>query len=120
MTITPIQAKVTKTATFNGSGVDVSGISGDWTLVLDVQTVVGDTAVRFGFQDTVDAFTTPLAGPTVSVSGAVALANSRRFTFKKYDFPGLRCGTASAQLRLAVLAITGTSPSVTYQAWLEY
>jgi hypothetical protein len=119
-TITPIQVSVTKVAAFNGASLDISALTGDWTICFEVQTVLGsDTSLRFTFQDSVDAFTTTVAGPSFSVYGPSAKTNSRKFSLKKQDFPDLRFGIASAVLRLALTRVTGGSASVTYQAWLE-
>ncbi len=120
MTILPVQAKVTRTSAANGSSVDISGITGDWTLVLEVLAQNSGNVSRFIFQDSVDAFTNNIGGAAVSVAEATANANPRRFTFTKKDFPSLRFGVASAGLRLALAEITGSSKSVTYQAWIEY
>lgn len=128
MTITTVQAKVAKTGAFNGASIDISGMTGDWTLVIEIMLQSGTNPIsRFSFQDSVDAFTTPLAGPGVSVAGIIGGAtgtgpatNVKRYTFQKRDFPDMRFGTASAVLRLALLALDGSgSPSVTYQSWIE-
>lgn len=128
MTITAVQAKVRKTAAFDGASIDISGITGDWTLVLNVMDIAGTTpGVRFQFTDSVDAFSATLAGPTASVSGILgkygstpAEPNTKRFTWQKRDFPSLRFGTGSAVLRLSLTEITGSgSPGVTYEAWIE-
>ena len=120
MTITAVQAKVTKTAAFNGTTeVDVSGIDGDWTLVLNIQAAAALTFARFAFEDSVDAFSASLSGPAFSIAGLTTAQGSRRFAVKKADFPSLRLGTASAVLRVSLTQITGTDASVTYDAWIE-
>lgn len=120
MTISTVLAKTTSTAAATGgTQLDISGVTGDWTLVLEVLAMNDGNACRFGFQDSVDAFTNNLAGPTISLSGKLTSSAPRRFTVTKKDFPNLRCGVASAVLRLNLLEITGSSKSVTYQAWLE-
>lgn len=127
MTITSVQAKVRKTAAFDGSSIDISAITGDWTLVLEVMDQDGTSPLtRFQFTDSVDAFTTPVAGPTASVSGTLgargstpAEPNTKRYTWQKRDFPSMRFGTGSAVLRLSLTLISGTSAGVTYQAWIE-
>jgi hypothetical protein len=119
MTITSVQDSVVKTAAFDGTGVDISGISGDWTLVLLIRNLKAACNARFVFSDSVDAFSASLAGPSVSVSGAVSSSADRRYTFTKKDFPNLRFGTTSAVLRLSLAELTGTSPTVTYQGWIE-
>ena len=124
MTLTEVQARVTKTAAFTGSGIDISGITGDWTLKLQVEAlsdVVTATSpvVRFGFEDTVNDYTASLIGPTISFKGTLAKSYDKVKSFKKADFPDLRAGTGSAQLRLKLLALE-SGGSCTYRSWLEY
>lgn len=122
MTFTQVQAQITKTAAFVGSGVDVSGLTGDWTLKINV-SAMSDSAtntplIRLLFEDTVNSFTAALAGPVVSFKGALFPASDKVHSFKKQDFPDLRLGTASAQLRLSLSNILSTG-SITYRAWIE-
>lgn len=123
MAIKAIQALVTKTASFDGASIAIDNTVyptvPNWTLVLDVQATGPDTVARFQFSDSVDAFTTVLAGPTFVCTGGIAKANDKRFCLKWYDFPDLRFGVASAVLRVSLTRITGTSPTVSYSAWYE-
>ncbi|SRR6266545_3678214 len=118
MTITPIQAQVTKTAAFVGSGVDVSGFIGDWTLKIRVSKLTAAKNVRFQFTDSVDAFTNKGAGHTLCFSGGVDAAADVVRSITRYNAPTLRMGVASAVLRLEVTAIDAGG-SVDYSAWLE-
>ena len=124
MTLLPVQATVTKTATFTGTAIDVSGITGDWTLKLQVQAMSDAVAatvpmVRIGFSDTVNDWTASIAGPAISFKGTLAASYDKVKSFKKQDFPDLRLGTGSAQLRMNQLNIE-SGGSVTYRSWLEY
>ena len=124
MTLTEVQSRVTKTAAFTGAGLDVSGITGDWTLKLQVEALSDSVAattpvVRFGFEDTVNDYTASLTGPTISFKGTLAKSFDKVKSFKKQDFPDLRLGTGSAQLRLKLLNIE-SGGSCTYRSWLEY
>jgi hypothetical protein len=111
----------TSTSPFTSAGIDVSMITGPWTLVLEVQSSAAlDGVARFTFQDSVDAFTTVVAGPSVTVEGASRSANERRWTWTQKDFPDMRFGWGSAQLRLALTRISGTNPSIQYSAWVEF
>ena len=118
-TLTQIQALVTKTAAFDGASLSIAVLGTSWSLVLEVQATGPDTIARLQFSDSVDAFTTTVAGPTFVAPGGLAAKNSKRFAIKSYDFPDLRFGVSSAVLRLSLTRITGTSQTVTYQAWLE-
>ncbi len=124
MTNLPIQAKVTKTAAFLGAGVDISAITGDWTLVLEILAQNAGDVTRFAFETSNNSFTTYntdiFSGPTVSVSGEIDKAQQKRYTFQKRDFPAAEFGVTSTSLRLNLMSFTGSSKSVTYQAWVEY
>ena len=124
MTLTEVQARVSKTAAFTGSGIDISGITGDWTLKLQVESLVDAVAatapmVRFSFEDTINDWTASLAGPTVAFKGTLAASYDKVKSFKKQDFPDLRLGTNSAQLRLK-LSNRVSGDTVIYRSWLEH
>lgn len=123
-TITPVEAKVTRTGAGNSSNLSISAAAlatTDWTLCIEVQAMNDQNLARIGFFDSVDAFTNKIAGPQFSFSGKIVPEQSKRFYVTKKDFPGLRFGTASAVLRVELAALTGgSSQSITYQAWLEY
>lgn len=115
MTQTAVQASVSKTGTFNGSSIDISGITGDWALEITVQSLSAGGSARLTFDDSVDAFTASLPGPVVHVAGTIN--QPKTFVFTKKDWPNLRFGTASAVGRLAIKAISGT---LVYQSFLKY
>lgn len=122
MTLTEIQARVTKTAAFTGSGIDVSGITGDWTIKLQLENATnsgGTPSVRFVFEDTVNDWTASLAGPSISFKGKIEEQYDKVKSWKKQDFPDLRLGTADAQLRLK-LSTAVAGDSIIYRSWLEY
>jgi len=123
MTILPVQAKVTKTAIFtpaNSANIDISGITSDWTLCIQVAALSPAGAqATFQFQDSVNDFTASITGPSESVLGVLTSSNDVVLKVKKYMFPRMRFGVTSAVLRLALVDITG-SASVTYSAWIEY
>lgn len=119
MTLTEVQARVSKTTAFTGTGIDVSAITGDWTLKIQVESLTSAKKARFAFEDTVNDYTASLAGPTFNFLGTLASSYDKVKSFKKQDFPSLRLGTASAQLRLKLSEIDGSATCV-YRAWLEY
>jgi hypothetical protein len=136
MTLTEVQSRVTKTAAFTGSTLNISGITTDWTLKLQVEALSDSTStnvpvVRLGFYDTVTDFTASLVGPTISFKGTLAKTADKVKSFKKQDFPSLRVGVPSAELQLQLLELsayasgalvptTTTTGSCTYRAWIEY
>lgn len=119
-TITTLQAKVTKTAAFDGADVDISGIDPtktNWTVHLRIIALVG--RARFHFHDSVDNFTASLPGPTFNVVGDVTARTPISYTFNQTMFPMLRFGVTSAEIRVQLAELTGANASVTYESWLE-
>jgi len=96
-------------------------IVGPWTLVLKARSSsASDTLARLCWQDSSDNFNTNIVGgPEVQVFGANAIRNMRRWTFTQKDFPELRIGQGGVTLRLALLRLSGTSPQITYESWIE-
>lgn len=123
MTFTDIQARVSKTTTFIGAGLDVSGISDDWTIKLQVESLAASTGnkrVRFVIEDTVNDWTASLAGPSFSVKGTIVASADKVMSIKKADFPSLRIGVANGQIRLKLSEVDSGVDSVVYKSWLEY
>ena len=118
MTHTEIQASVQKTASFTGAGVSISGITLDWTLKLQVSQLTAGAIARFTFQESVDGFTTVLAGPTWEFKGDIEASFDHVKSVKKQDFPGMDFGVSGGQLRLALTELTAAS-SVTFHGWSE-
>jgi hypothetical protein len=127
MTVTTISAKTNQSSTGVGTvaSTSISGVTGDWTLVLEILGAdSGVTAAQIDFETSTNAFSAILAGPVVSFVGQVSsgaagpYAQPKRYSFKKEDFPGLPFGTASAVLRANLVQLTGGN--VTWQAFLEY
>lgn len=122
--IITVQSVVTKTSTFNGSSIPIDNTvfpnTPDWTLVVEVQSTGPDTIASFCFADSVNAFTNELAGPRFDCPGGVSVrGGGKRFCLKREDLPSFRFGYANAVLRLELINISGTNPTVTYSAWLE-
>jgi hypothetical protein len=117
--MTIIQPVTTKDDVFDGPLLDISHLDyfGDWTLVGEVLTSGPDTKACFRFDDT-----EPTQGnflPPFTVGGGITDKASVRFTFRKHDYPVLQLGVVNQSIRLRLLKITGTNPTVTYRAWLE-
>ena len=122
MTMTQVDSQ-TQSAAFVGAGLSIATITGAWTLKLNVsnlQTSDGSVpVVRFEFDDTVTSFTASLCGPTASFKGALGPSFDKVHSWKQQDFPDLRLGVNSAQLRLQLSDISANT-SVSYRSWLEY
>jgi hypothetical protein len=126
MVITDVQAKVTKTGTFDGVPIDVSGfkdganIPTDWAVELRIWALTANKKVRIEVQEVAAA---DFSGAhqvlhTFSFIGPVASPAHIRVGFKKREKPKNYFGQTNAKIRLSVVEIDG-SASVTYSAWIE-
>lgn len=139
MTHLDIEAKNTRSAAGQGSSIDISGITADWTLVVEVYGVdSGVTGAIINFETSADGFSSDLVfGPAASFVGPLGsdsptnsatdqaghsggyFVDPKRYTWRKGDFPALRAGVTSAHIKSGVALITG-SGSITYATFLEY
>ncbi len=104
------------------AGLDISGITGDYTVHVRIQNLSaasGTPKLTLQLEDSVNAFTASLPVAVKEVTGPIATNAEQHFTWRKYELPNLRCGTGSAVLRANVMAIGGTTPTCTLDAWLE-
>jgi hypothetical protein len=113
-----LEPKKTTTVAAVGTSFDVSGVTGDYTVFLRVLNLVG--TVRFAFEDSVNAFTASLTGPTYSMQGDLKPAFPVTKSFVRRDFPSLRMGIPSGVLRATVTELTGPGATVTYEAYIQY
>jgi hypothetical protein len=105
------------------TGLDISGITGDCTVHLRVQglsAASGTPKARITLEDSVNAFTAVITSAEVDVQGTVVTQAEQHYVWKKYQLPSTRFGTTSAVLRVNVLGLGGTTPSLTLDAWVEY
>ena len=96
------------------TGLDISGLTGDYTLEITVQALTaasGTPKARVILEDTVNAFTAAVPVVEVNIPGPVTTPITH--LFRSDEAPSLRLGTASAKLRLNVVTLEGTSPSIT-------
>ena len=110
MTRTVLQASVSKTASFNGAGVSIASLTAPAMVQIDVTSLTSAAVVIFEIQTSTDAFATDVRtekaftfkGPLASTYPISVMVNS-------YEMAGLRVGTASATMRIALTYIsTGT------------
>jgi hypothetical protein len=104
------------------TGLDISGVTGDYTVHLRVQglsSASGTPTAAIQLEDTVNAFTAVLPVAVINVQGTVDTKAEQHFEWRKYQLPTARFGTASAKLRVNVMTLGGTTPSLTLDSWLE-
>jgi hypothetical protein len=105
------------------AGLDISGITGDYTVHLRIQALSsasGTPNVAITLEDSVNAFTASVPVCEQQYTGTIDTKTELHFSWRKYQLPKLRAGTASAVLRANVVAIGGTTPTTTLDSWIEY
>ena len=120
ITRTTLQALTTQTGPFTGSAVDVSGITGDFTIKLRVDALTAGNSARLIFEESVDNFTTVIetgAGLNTA-TGLTSGPEGVTVSFKRRDFGSLsKIGAPNGKLRIRLAAIDGGS--ITYESWSE-
>ena len=120
---TGAQTVTTTGAVTPTAGLDISGISGDYTVHVRVQALSSSTGVAnatIQLEDTVNAFTASIPVAVKEVSPTISTNAEQHFAWRKYQLPNLRAGTASAKLRTNVTVLGGTTPTLTLDSWIEY
>jgi hypothetical protein len=105
------------------TGLDISGISGDYTVHLRVQglsAASGTPKASIQLEDSVNAFTASVPVCMKEVTGTIDTKSEVHYSWRKYELPNLRAGTGSAVLRANVSVLGGTTPSLTLDSWIEY
>lgn len=105
------------------TGLDISGITGDYTIHLRIQALSaasGTPKIAVQLEDSVNAFTASLGQAVYQYQGTIDTKSEVHKIWRKYELPNLRCGTASAVLRANVTILGGTTPSCQLDSWIEY
>jgi hypothetical protein len=101
------------------TGLDISGLSGDYMLELEVMALsaaTGTPRARIVIEDTVNAFTAAIPVAELNIEGPIN--QGVKAIWRKYSAPSLRLGTASAKLRVNVVTLEGGTPTVTVRGAL--
>lgn len=122
MTITDIttaeQTITTTGAVTPTAGLDISGISGDFTIKIAMRSLTAAKTCRIQLEDSVNAFTAVVAVWSTNFIGSLTSATDEVLSIRKYQLPNNRFGTSSAVLRVNVTAIDATTTAILH-AWLE-
>jgi len=126
---TGIQTVTATGAVTPTAGVDISGMTGDVTLCIEVISLTAGKTARVQIEDSVNAFTASLPvavfnfvgqegqGGTSYTAGAYN-PTTEKVSVRKYQLPNNRFGTASALARVNVTALDSSS-SLSLHAWIE-
>lgn len=122
--ITPIcSTTVTAAGAIGGAtGLDIAARSGDLTIKVTVRRLSaasGTPRARIILEDTVNAFTAALPVAFIDVAGPIGDDQPLSFSFRRYELPSLRGGTANARIRVNVVELGGTTPSLSLDAFID-
>jgi hypothetical protein len=105
------------------TGLDISGITKDCTVHVRVQSLSAATGIPVAaitLEDSVNAFVAAVPVCELpGVTGPVDPKTEIHFIKRKYELANCRFGTTSAVLRVNVVSLTGGTPSLTLDSWLE-
>lgn len=104
------------------TGLDIAGITGDFTIRVNVRKLTaasGTPRARIVLEDTVNAFTASIPVCVENLEGPFTEDTPVAFSWRKYDLPSLRAGTASAKIRVNVVELSGTTPSLAIDAFVD-
>ncbi len=119
-----LQAKVTKTGSFDGAGLDISGyktgsIPTQPRIIIRVDALTAAKVATFAIEDSADGFSSDIVTlATRSTIGPIPDARfPRTWDIEPWDIPGARWGVASATLRLSLTHLDGSS-SISYEGFV--
>ena len=116
---TGAQTVTTAGAVAPTTGLDISTWPADYTLEIQVNELTaasGTPRARIIIEDTINAFTASVPVAELNLAGPIAPDAPVIESWRMYRAPSLRVGTANAKLRVNVVALDGTTPSLTLQA----
>jgi hypothetical protein len=117
---TGVQSVTATGAVTPTGGLDVSGITGDYTLFVQVQAQTAAKGFQLQLEESVNAFTASIADMVVSAKGGIAAGYDRVFSKRKYELPQSGAiGTASGVLRMNVKQLD-SADTIGVRAWIEY
>lgn len=116
---TGVQSVTATGAVTPTGGLDVSAITGDWTLKIQIQSQTAAKNCKVILEESVNAFTAATTDLVFDVKGAIGSAYDRIISVRKYQLPSSIIGTTSAVVRANVVTIA-SADTVGVRAWIEY
>ena len=117
--VVTLQASVSKTSTFNGTGVDISGYVGQPVITLKVTSLTAGKTATFAIQDSADNFSSDIRTLDVFTLNSVADSRTPRTRdFHTWEMPGIRYGVTSSKVRLALITLD-SGGTVVYEAYIQ-
>jgi len=101
--------------------LDISAIARPATLTLTVAKLTSATTTtpraRVVIEDSIDAFAHSLPVAMINIEGPINTPNT--FTWNADHIPSCRIGNTGAVLRVNVVALEGSTPSITLEAEMQ-
>ena len=101
------------------AGLDVSGVTGDFTIKVQVQSQTRAKNFQIQIEESTNAFTAVLADMVVGAQGTISKDFDKCWSIRKYQIPGTSIGTTGAVLRANVTELDSAS-TLKLRAWIEY
>ena len=115
---TSVQTVTSSGAVAATAGVDVSAVTGDYSVVVEVVSLTASKTARIQLEDTTNGWTTATALDVINVTGTIDSRCDERFTKRKYQLPNSQAGVTNGKFRVNVTAIDSAA-SLQLHAWLE-
>jgi len=115
---TSVQTVTSSGAVAATAGVDVSAVTGDYSVVVEVVSLTASKTARIQLEDTTNGWTTATALDVINVTGTIDSRYDERFTKRKYQLPNSQAGVTNGKFRVNVTAIDSAA-SLQLHAWLE-
>lgn len=120
ITKTFLQTLTTQSGALASSGVDVSGITGDFTVKLRIHALSVGNNARFVLEESTNAFSTviPTGVGWNSATGLTTGPEGITLSWKRRDFGALcKAGVTNGEMRLNLVELDGGSTQ--YECWIE-
>lgn len=104
------------------TGLSIATLAAPYALSVNITNLTaasGAPAARIVIEDTVDAFTTAQPVAVFNVGGPITQNAPVALSLVGREIPSMRIGVANAKLRARVAMLDGTTPSLTFAAFLQ-
>jgi hypothetical protein len=116
----PVIATVTATgAVAPTAGLDVSGVSGDWTVFCEVVSQTTGKNFQINLEGSVDGFATRTVHLIAGGAGSIGPTADKVYSVRRYELDAWIIGSVDGKLRCNVTELD-TGSSLQMRAWVQY
>jgi hypothetical protein len=115
---TGVQTKTAVGAVTPTAGLDISGITGDWTLFVEVQSLTAGKKAKIQIETTVDS-TNWVALDVIDVEGDIESGFDKIYSKRAYEAPSAPFGTSACLVRANVTVIDSAA-TLALRSWVSY